>query len=378
MNIRDFETKVAKSIKEHEKDELIERVMNISMKLEDKVSQEIYINRMLYFLTKQSKYLIKMVLASVVETDKFEYLTMKELLLFLKEKLEMNNDYSVSVFGAGKHSNVLVHDLVRLNLNVKCVYDRNKELHGKYIEGVKIVSTDELKVDENNLIIISSAIYGCEIYEELINRGCFKDNIFRPTTAFTDEFGVQYFGERFIESGENEIFVDGGACDGLTSVWFSKWCEKKYSQIYIFEPDKRGAQACEINMITSLERATLVKAGLWERTGKLKFCSDVLGNSHFEEFTEGEDLVDVISLDEFLEGKPVTFIKLDIEGTELYALKGARKTIEKYKPRLSICLYHKPEDLITIPEYILSLRSDYKLYVRHYSFYRAETVLYAI
>lgn len=74
----------------------------------------------------------------------------------------------------------------------------------------------------------------------------------------------------------------------------------------------------------------------------------------------------------------VTFIKMDVEGAELEALKGARKTIMKHHPRLAISIYHKPEDIWEIPAYILSLSEDYRFYIRHYQFSKNETILYAV
>ena len=74
----------------------------------------------------------------------------------------------------------------------------------------------------------------------------------------------------------------------------------------------------------------------------------------------------------------MTFIKMDIEGAELEALRGAESIIRKQRPKLAICVYHKPEDIWTIPMYILSLQNDYRLFLRHYSFGDTETVLYAI
>lgn len=69
---------------------------------------------------------------------------------------------------------------------------------------------------------------------------------------------------------------------------------------------------------------------------------------------------------------------MDIEGSELEALKGAVKTIQRDKPRLAICLYHKPEDIVEIPRLIKNLVPEYKLYIRHYIPYHFDTVLYAV
>lgn len=74
----------------------------------------------------------------------------------------------------------------------------------------------------------------------------------------------------------------------------------------------------------------------------------------------------------------VTFIKMDIEGAELETLKGASRLIAEQKPKLAVCVYHKPEDIFTIPEYLRTLNPDYKFYLRYYTFAEWDTVLYAI
>ena len=70
---------------------------------------------------------------------------------------------------------------------------------------------------------------------------------------------------------------------------------------------------------------------------------------------------------------------MDIEGAELPSLKGAENTIRHYKPKLAISVYHKYDDLFTIPKYIKSLNNEYKFYLRaHYKPYFNDLVLYAI
>lgn len=92
---------------------------------------------------------------------------------------------------------------------------------------------------------------------------------------------------------------------------------------------------------------------------------------------KGDIEVDVIKLDDFFKThESPTFIKMDIEGAELAALRGCAETIRKHKPKLAICVYHKPEDIFEIPEYILSLNPDYKMWLRHYTNLVNETVLY--
>lgn len=75
---------------------------------------------------------------------------------------------------------------------------------------------------------------------------------------------------------------------------------------------------------------------------------------------------------------PITFIKMDIEGSELEALKGAKETIKQFKPKLAICVYHKKEDLLEIPQYILSLNPGYKLFLRNAASIPTDVVLYAL
>jgi hypothetical protein len=64
------------------------------------------------------------------------------------------------------------------------------------------------------------------------------------------------------------------------------------------------------------------------------------------------------------------------EGSELSALKGALGTLERFKPSLAICVYHKPNDWVDIPLFIHSLNLGYKMWLDHFTIYPEETVLY--
>ena len=67
---------------------------------------------------------------------------------------------------------------------------------------------------------------------------------------------------------------------------------------------------------------------------------------------------------------------MDIEGSEVKALKGAEKTIKKYKPKLAISIYHKWDDLREIPNLINNFRDDYSFYLDCTTGFGGEAVLY--
>ena len=120
---------------------------------------------------------------------------------------------------------------------------------------------------------------------------------------------------------------------------------------------------------------SVIRKGLWDKEDVLCFKAYSNGSSRLEK--KGEIKIPVGSLDDMIRDERVTFIKMDIEGSELEALKGAKNTIRNHHPRLAICIYHKPIDVIEIPAYILELVPEYKFYVRHYDSSLEETVLYA-
>lgn len=87
--------------------------------------------------------------------------------------------------------------------------------------------------------------------------------------------------------------------------------------------------------------------------------------------------VQAISLDHVLPNLAPTMISMDIEGAEPEALKGAERLIATHSPDLAICVYHSPEHVWQIPLYLASLDLGYRFYLRNYTSFCTETVLYA-
>lgn len=183
----------------------------------------------------------------------------------------------------------------------------------------------------------------------------------------------QYFEPEIYNLSGTDCFVDCGAFTGDTLDTCLSLTKGKIAEYYAFEPDEANF---EILKKKAGKNIHIYKSGVFSKTTKLHFTNT---NNAISKVSEsGTSTIDVSSIDEILEGKKATFIKMDIEGSEIDALIGAEKTIKKYKPTLAISVYHKFNDLFNIPELIKSFGVDYKYYLRHYMEDYADTVLYAV
>lgn len=217
--------------------------------------------------------------------------------------------------------------------------------------------------------------------EQLIGLGIEEERIFSYPSK-EKIYGVQYFDMNIIRRPSGgEVFVDGGCFDLKNTCHFMN-IYSEFKKVYAFEPDTLNYKKCIDAKKVYLDddnRVEFINKGLWSRDEKLSFSGGEGTSSHLSEY--GKTTIEATSIDNFFDGRgegKVSFIKMDIEGAELEALKGARNTILKDKPDLAICVYHKNEDIIEIPRYILELDPEYELYLRHYDLAEYETVLYAV
>lgn len=290
------------------------------------------------------------------------------------------------IFGAGIKGKRILKLCNEAGVTVDFFCDSNSNLHYTEAEGVLVLPLEELKkrgLFWDHVIIVSPMCGYEEIMELLLAQGCQHTYLYKYAdyTQITLE-QKQYFDDRLLNFSEGEVFVDGGCYDfGTSRILLDRMkrlgmCCRR---IYAFEPDKKNFDGC-IKRIkeNGFENVELIQAGLWSSNAYVQF--EALGNnaSHIiSEEEEQENKVRVVTLDSQITEK-VTFIKMDIEGAELEALKGARKLLLRDKPKLAVCIYHKKEDLWEIPYYIKTLVPDYKLYIRHYSNCECDSVLYAV
>lgn len=193
---------------------------------------------------------------------------------------------------------------------------------------------------------------------------------------------TQYFDKDIVCLKYEEHFVDCGAYKGDTIVDFiklakSKKINTKKIKITAFEPDDYNfGKLVHIKKKYADISINIRKEGTWSKKDNLGFKCNVEEACMIAE--DGEDIVHVNSIDNVLKNDKVTFIKMDVEGAELESLKGAEKIIARDHPRLAISIYHSDEDMIGIIEFLREKYPFYSYYVRHYTYFFGDTVLYAV
>lgn len=184
-----------------------------------------------------------------------------------------------------------------------------------------------------------------------------------------------YGPKNLIRYGDDEVYVDGGAYDGDSVRLFMDRVHGKFSRILAFEPDQETYRRLASNFKNDPTIET-INAGLHRRRGTLRFDNAGTRGSIITE--SGQIEIPVVGLDEVLGKDRVTLIKMNIEGAEHEAIRGAENAIKTWGPKLSISLYHNPADLWSIPMEIAKMRSDYQFYIRQHDGGIIETVLYAL
>ncbi|MEI0485750.1 FkbM family methyltransferase [Brachyspira intermedia] len=191
-------------------------------------------------------------------------------------------------------------------------------------------------------------------------------------------FGLEQYNIKDIfEVSNDSVVFDVGAWKGDTAYFFSKKCNDN-AKIYAFEPD-----------INAFETLKVMKE-------KYKLNNVILENILFSNKNETIDFVSMtpntpavkmksVTIDEFVESnniERIDYLKMDVEGAEKHILEGALNTIKKFRPSLAIAVYHGGElfmeDFYKVPIFIKEITENYEYYIRTFSPWGGETILFCI
>ncbi len=343
----------------------------------------------------------------------------------LKTSLNDITKNGLFIFGVGKLGQKICRFLVKNGFNVLGFVDNNKNVHGNDLMGLKVAGVDSL--DNSRIVFVASETFQYPILKQLRelkieklispyqgsvlfsefndypadmfykdtisdlynNKGRYLEvfgrledeesrrtfdqllsyritgNIDHIASIATDP-GLEYFDPAVYDAGEDEVFYDCGGYDGDSSLAFTRFCNGSYKSIHVFEPDSELLQKSRVRL-KDKKNIFFNEVGIFDVSTSLFF--EDTGGSDGVISMNGSRSITTTTVDEYSVGhdKP-TYIKVDIEGVEIEALKGGKETIKKFKPRMALASYHYPRHLWQIPEEVFRMTDEYSLRLRHYSY----------
>jgi FkbM family methyltransferase len=168
---------------------------------------------------------------------------------------------------------------------------------------------------------------------------------YRPFKAYTNR-AERRFLKRILSKGA--VVVDAGANIGIYSRFLSR-CVGPTGVVHSFEPSPENFSRLQ-RAVRKFANVRLSQAALGERSGKSNlYVSDKLNVDHRTYATQGDSRrivpIDIIALDDYFKpGQRVDLIKMDIQGYELHALRGAQRVLHE-NPHINLLLEFWPAGL---------------------------------
>jgi len=341
----------------------------------------------------------------------------------------------VYIFGAHRIGARVARFCAERGHTVKGFLDNDRNKHGLLFEGVPVLGADDVRI-ENEVVVVGSGRYSNAILRQIAGAGwptvlnlhealfalraphCAEDDfrrfsavlgddayrlisaflelddersreVFngliemratldtRGADAFKSPFDDEYLDTAFIEASDIAYYVDAGSYTGDTLERF----EKRFGPVthaYMFEPEL-PAYYEGVKKFAARNDVFFYNFGLSSQYEKFVYrpalSCDVFRQIDNPVPNDITSFIQAVRLDDVLTGK-VTLFKLDIEGAEESALRGASHAIRTQHPKLCVCAYHRADDLWKLIDAVKRIDASYKVGLRHYADVMEDTSLY--
>lgn len=351
-----------------------------------------------------------------------------------KQELLASMSNGIHVFGAHRIGQSVVNDARRLGIAVLSMLDNDSAKTGKHLDGVEVFHPETSDLSDS-VVVVASGRYSNEIIRQIEARcrrvvnfheflyatdsahgpestfanlandtlaGPFRylsaflrldDEHSRlafngliemrmslsihPADAHKSPFADEYFDKAFVSAEQARNFVDAGAFNGDTLASL----ERHFGPVdraYLFEPEMAPYYAA-LKRFSDRPNVLLFNMGLDSDYSRFEY-DPVLSCNLAGEVTGPipdniTSYIQGVPLAQLVPGK-VGLFKLDIEGMEARALRGATVVIQREKPVLAVCAYHRADDFWKLIDTVTAIRPDYRVAIRHYADILHDITLY--
>lgn len=187
-----------------------------------------------------------------------------------------------------------------------------------------------------------------------------------------------------------DVALDVGGCWGDTALWLAHHVGE-HGRVHTFEPTPRNRQLLERNLALNPQlapRVTVWSDPLAPVAGETLWVRDTVSagaqmQGELPAGPHGDEAVELRTetIDALVERGAlprVDFLKVDVEGADVGVLEGAAQTLVEQRPRLALACYHKPDDLVRIPDLIAELGLAYRWYLQCSTMTPVDTVLFGV
>lgn len=299
--------------------------------------------------------------------------------LFMNWFLESYDDvFTACSRLADQRSRELYVDLIRYRLAGHLHVRIGTAVHDLQAEAQRC--RDSFSAAPSNLAL--SGLFGAMLHYEGTWRGqhYVVDTI--PDGLLPSLVYRQYYFERAgisIQPEPGDHVIDAGAFAGEVAVVFSKSVGPA-GRVYAFDPVENHLAICRLNFARpGYDNVVLFPYAVGDRTVDAPTIHSAEYNPGYRA-SSSEVPVPTRRIDDLVasgEIARVDFLKMDVEGSEMAALRGSEATIRRFRPKLAISIYHKPTDFSEIVNYVHDLGLGYSLFIDQHTIYEEETVLYA-
>lgn len=327
-------------------------------KIADEISKSIFQQRLNYFNTSDDRYIHNIV-------------QMLPEWQIIKKRIDKTREKKKIIWGAGYAGRMLK----KAYPDVEWTAFADRKHVGKVIDNLPVIEPNEIiKIKDDVMVFVGAIEAHKEIYKEAVEMGIQEALICDFGEICIELERHQYFDLAELKPEKCEVFIDAGCYNGDTITNFIDWKGDNEYAVIGFESDSKNYNLAKSKFFNN-NRVEIMNKGVWEENTFL--FADDRGTTSSRLSSIGTTRIQTLKIDS-LGRDDVSFIKMDIEGAEKAAIKGAEETIKRCHPKLAICVYHESADFFDIPKMILEIDSTYRIFFRHYSFREAETVMYAI